>query len=150
MRQAVRSNLSGAIDLIWRECVAFLHTDASHKTQYAPMANLRVFWVEASQPALAQVNHCNRTSSLSGLPGSNVGYDMPVKKENLAISSNVTNALREAKCVRELNFTGPVSRAAERELLANRVIQPRQLKKSKDDVAAVVEYLKQTLGATWS
>eukprot|EP00965_Chrysotila_dentata_P092047 3038946-Pleurochrysis_carterae.AAC.1 len=73
------------------------------------MAILRVFWGEALHPALAQMYHQNRTISLSGLPGSNVGYDMPIKKENLAISSNVTNASREniAKYVRELNFTGP-------------------------------------------
>eukprot|EP00965_Chrysotila_dentata_P130548 4316258-Pleurochrysis_carterae.AAC.1 len=66
-------------------------------------------------PALAQVYHRNRTLSLIGMPGSNVGYDMPIEKENLMISMNVTNASRESisKYVRDLNFTGPVSRAAE-------------------------------------
>eukprot|EP00965_Chrysotila_dentata_P138299 4574360-Pleurochrysis_carterae.AAC.1 len=29
-------------------------------------------------------------------------------------------------------------------------MQPRQMKKIKDDAAALVEHLKQTLGATWS
>eukprot|EP00965_Chrysotila_dentata_P162048 5351349-Pleurochrysis_carterae.AAC.1 len=38
MRQSVRSNQSDAIDLIWRECIPFLHTATLHKTQYAPMA----------------------------------------------------------------------------------------------------------------
>eukprot|EP00965_Chrysotila_dentata_P086206 2843662-Pleurochrysis_carterae.AAC.1 len=57
MRQAVRSNQSEAIDLIWRECVPFMHTDNAHKTQYAPMAILRVFWGKATHPALAQVDH---------------------------------------------------------------------------------------------
>eukprot|EP00965_Chrysotila_dentata_P038067 1265376-Pleurochrysis_carterae.AAC.5 len=152
MRQSIRSNQSEAIDLIWRNRVAFLHIDASHTTQYAPMAILTFFWGEALHPALAQVYHRNRTISLSGLPGSNVGYDMPVEKENSAISSDVTNVSREsiAKYVREFNFTGPVSRATEREPLANRVMQPRQMKKIKDNVAALVEHLKQTLGATWS
>eukprot|EP00965_Chrysotila_dentata_P135720 4487160-Pleurochrysis_carterae.AAC.1 len=41
MRQSVRSNQSEATDLIWREAVAFLHTEGAHKTQYAPMAILR-------------------------------------------------------------------------------------------------------------
>eukprot|EP00965_Chrysotila_dentata_P138300 4574360-Pleurochrysis_carterae.AAC.2 len=96
MRKSVRSKQSEAIDLFWRECVAFLHIDASNKTQYAPMAILRVFWGQALQPAVAQVYHRNRTISLSGLPGSNVGYDMPIEKENLAISNNITNASRES------------------------------------------------------
>lgn len=152
MRQSVRSNQSEAIDLIWRECVSFLHTDGAHKTQYAPMAILRVFWGQAMHPALASVYHRNRTLSLTGLPGSNVGYDMPIEKENLAISLNVTNASRESisRYVRELNFTAPVSRAAERELRVNVSMKPRQMKKIKDDVDAVVEYLKKTLGACWS
>lgn len=152
MRQSVRSNRSEAIDLVWRESVAFLHTDAAHKTQYAPMAILRVFWGEALHPALAHVYHRNRTISLLGLPGSNVGYDMPIEKENLAISMNVSNASREsiARYVRELNFTGPVSRAAERVLQARVAVKPREMKKIQQDVDAVVEHLKVTLGAKWS
>eukprot|EP00965_Chrysotila_dentata_P158395 5231702-Pleurochrysis_carterae.AAC.1 len=60
------------------------------------MAILRVFWGQAMHPALAQVCHRNRTISLLGLPGSNFGYDMPIEKENLAISTGVTNASRES------------------------------------------------------
>eukprot|EP00965_Chrysotila_dentata_P067404 2230617-Pleurochrysis_carterae.AAC.1 len=60
------------------------------------MAILRVFWGEALHPALARVYHRSRTLSFLGLPGSNVGYDMPIEKENLAISTNVTNASRES------------------------------------------------------
>ena len=37
MRQSVRGNRSKAIDLIWRECIAFMHGDVGHKTQYAPI-----------------------------------------------------------------------------------------------------------------
>lgn len=48
MRQAVRSNCSHTIDLIWRECVS----------QYAPMAILRIFWSEAQHPALARQHAC--------------------------------------------------------------------------------------------
>eukprot|EP00965_Chrysotila_dentata_P137457 4546800-Pleurochrysis_carterae.AAC.1 len=77
---------------------------------------------------------------------------MPIEKENLAIFMNVTNASPEsiAKYVRELNFTGPVSRAAERELRANVAMQSKQQEKITDDVDAVVEYLRQKLGASWS
>eukprot|EP00965_Chrysotila_dentata_P260273 6213844-Pleurochrysis_carterae.AAC.9 len=116
------------------------------------MAILRVFLGEALHPALGHVYHRNRTISLVGMPGSKVAYDMPIEKENLTISTNVTNASREsnAKYVRELNFKGPVSRAAERAPLANRSMQPKERKKIDDDVDAVVAFLKQKLGATWS
>eukprot|EP00965_Chrysotila_dentata_P046256 1537547-Pleurochrysis_carterae.AAC.1 len=60
------------------------------------MTILRVFGGEALHPALSQVYHRNRTISLSGLPGLNVGYGMPIERENSAVSSNVTNASRES------------------------------------------------------
>eukprot|EP00965_Chrysotila_dentata_P133804 4425322-Pleurochrysis_carterae.AAC.1 len=77
---------------------------------------------------------------------------MPIEKENLAISSNVTNASRESisKDVKELNFTGPVNRAAGRHLQNNVTVKARYMKKIVDDVDAVVEYLKRKLGATWN
>eukprot|EP00965_Chrysotila_dentata_P073680 2434036-Pleurochrysis_carterae.AAC.3 len=40
MRQAVRSNQSEGTDLIWRECVPFMHIENAYKTQYASMALL--------------------------------------------------------------------------------------------------------------
>eukprot|EP00965_Chrysotila_dentata_P176623 5833013-Pleurochrysis_carterae.AAC.1 len=60
------------------------------------MAILRVFWAKALHPALAQVYHRNRTISRLGLQGSIVGYDLPIEKENLAISTNIANASRES------------------------------------------------------
>eukprot|EP00965_Chrysotila_dentata_P088578 2925167-Pleurochrysis_carterae.AAC.1 len=45
------------------------------------MAILRVFWGEALHPASSQVYHRNRTISLLGLPGLNVGHDMPIEKK---------------------------------------------------------------------
>eukprot|EP00965_Chrysotila_dentata_P161154 5321300-Pleurochrysis_carterae.AAC.4 len=89
---------------------------------------------------------------LVSLPGSNAGYDMPIEKENFAISTNVTNSSREsiARYVCELNFTCTVSRAAECELQANRSMQPGERKKINDDVNAVVAFVKQNLRAAWS
>ena len=89
MRQAVRCNDSAGIDLIWRECVAFMHSVSSNKTQYAAMAIMRIFWSEAMTPTLARIYHQHRTISLLGLPGSNVGWDMPIEKENLMLRNVV-------------------------------------------------------------
>ena len=66
-----------------------MHTDEAHKTQYAPMAIMRTFWAEALSPQLAAIYHLHRTISWLGLPGSNVGGDMPIEKENLACSGLV-------------------------------------------------------------
>eukprot|EP00965_Chrysotila_dentata_P172500 5692261-Pleurochrysis_carterae.AAC.1 len=79
------------------------------------MAILRKFWAEALHPTIAHMYHRNRTLSLTGQKGSNVGWDMPIEKKNLAIATNVTYASRESlsKYVKELNFTGPVNKAAE-------------------------------------
>mmetsp|Transcript_23882 Transcript_23882/g.77118 ORF Transcript_23882/g.77118 Transcript_23882/m.77118 type:complete len:447 (+) Transcript_23882:755-2095(+) len=152
MRQAVRSNNSHAIDYIWRECVSFLHTSEANKTQYAPMAILRIFWSEALHPALASIYHANRTISLVGLPGSNVGWDMPIEKENLMISCNVTRPTFEriSHYVRQLNFLGPVSRSFEKVLLANQRRSPAKMKKIEADVQAIVDHLKLKVGATWA
>ena len=151
MRQSVRSNDSATIDLIWREAVSFMHTDESHKTQYAPMAIMRIFWSEALSPELAAVYHRHRTISLIGLPGCNVGWDMPIEKENLACRSLVRPTRdRISKFVRELNFLGPVSRGVERHWKEHRSSKVNKMKKIEADVAAVVKHLKATLGATWA
>ena len=132
--------------------MAFMHTEEAHKTQYAVMAIMRVFWSYALCSALAALYHANRTLSLSGLPGSNVGWDMPIEKENLAISNNVTrpNFDRIDKYIRELNFLGPVSRNMAKVLAKNRIIQPHKMKKIDSDVQLVKDYLIETLGGTWA
>ena len=151
LRQAVRGNESNQIDLIWREAVSFMHTEESHKTQYAPMAILRVFWAYALNPKLFHVYQRMRTLSLLGLPGSNVGWDMPIEKENLAISTHVTRPSFEAieKYVSELNFTAPVARGYEKAMLSNRVRKVAAMVKIQADVQAVKDHLIKTLGSTW-
>ena len=151
MRQCVRGNRSADIDLIWRECVAFMHTDLSHKTQYAPMAICRIFWAEAMNPWLARIYHQHRTISLLGLPGSNVGYDMPIEKENLALRSVVRPSKeRYNKFAEELNFLGPVARAQERLMMALRKVSPREMKSIQTDVQLVVDHLVDMLGGSWA
>ena len=152
LRQAVRANDSATIDMVWRDCVAFMHSDEAHKTQYAPMAILRIFWSQALNPNLAQIYHRNRTISLLGLEGSNVGWDMPIEKENLSISQHVErpNQDRIDHYVGQLNFCGPVSRGLEKVLLANRQRNPKKMKKIRDDVDAIKNHLIQELGSTWA
>ena len=151
LRQSVRSNNSARIDLIWREAVSFMHIDESHKTQYAPMAIMRIFWSEALSPVLSTIYHRHRTISLLGIPGSNVGWDMPIEKENLACEGLIRpSEERLKKFIEELNFLGPVSRGLERLMKGRRKQTVHRMKKIDRDVQAVVEHLKATLGATWA
>ena len=149
-RQSVRGNNSEQLDMLWRECVSFMHTQESNKTPYAPMAILRVFWSNALHPFLAQIYHRHRTVSLSGLPGSNVGWDMPIEKENLMISKNLWHPSYDRICtyVDQLNFLGPVQRAMSTILRPERA-SPGKMKKIKNDVRALVDHLKAKLGSTW-
>ena len=175
MRQAVRGNDSDAIDLvherglgapalnlhltpcpcdacqIWRECVSFMHSNTAHKTNYASMALLRIFWVEALNPHLAAIYKKNRTISLCGLPGSNGGWDLPIEHENLMISNNVHRMSFDAidAYVRQLNFLGPVNRGLLKAFIAARQRRPHQRAKIATDVQLVVDFLVDRLGSTW-
>ena len=103
-------------------------------------------------PSLAAIYHNNRTISLTGLWGSNVGWDMPIEKENLCISDDVHVATPDSieKYVHQLNFCGPVSRGVQRVLLANRTRKPHAMKKIDNDVKAVVQHLSSLLGSTFA
>jgi hypothetical protein len=151
-RQAVRSNDSATIDLVWRECISFMHTSESNKTQYAPMAVLRVFWSEALSPPLASIYHKNRTLSMLGLPGSNAGWDMWQEKGNLSIAMNVVRPSQEriAKYMYELNFTGAVSKNLTKELMGQRKVAAAKMVKISNDVQLVVDFLCDKLGSSWA
>ena len=98
-------------------------------------------------PCLANIYHPHRTLSLLGLPGSNVGWDMPIETENLMLNSVARKARNDTtKYVDELNFLGPVSRGQERLLMANRKRSPDQMKSIKADVQLVAEHIVATLG----
>lgn len=150
LRQSVRSNDSEQIDMIWRECVPFLHTKLAHKVHYAHMAVMRIYWAEAMNPTLARVYHQHRSISLLGLKGSNCGWDMPIEKLNLMLR-NVQRPSKERyeKYVEELNFLGPVARGQERLLRENQNVKPGEMKSIQVDVQLVVDFLVEKLGGTW-
>ena len=150
-RQSIRSNDSETIDLTWRECISFMHTSESNKTQYAPMAIMRVYWSQALAPPLAAVYHKNRTLSMLGLDGSNIGWDMWMEKGNYAISTNVVRPSPDhiASFMHELNFTGHCSRALEKQMLHQRKRSPAKRVKVDKDVQSLVDHLIEKLGGSW-
>ena len=68
----------------------FAHTSTANKTQYVPMAIMRVFWGCCLVPELRALYHEVRTAP-SKNRGANVGWDMLVEWLNAAIKSHVTS-----------------------------------------------------------
>ena len=94
--QSVRGNESRNIDLLWRELFSYAHTDTAHKTQYVPMAIMRVFWGMALVSELDELYHNIRTVPTGGgVPGTNVGWDMAIEWLNWAIKQHVLYNITE-------------------------------------------------------
>ena len=88
-QQSVRCNDSHMLDLLWREFYGFARNARANKTQYCPMAILRVYWGMALVDPLHDLYHAIRTVPSGTLPGTNVGWDMPVERLNAAIRRHV-------------------------------------------------------------
>ena len=93
--QSVRANDSHKLDLLWREFFASAHSGTANKTQYVPMAIMRVFWGRALIPELAQIYHAIRTIPSGAHNGSGVGWDWAVEMLNAAIKSHVQQRVSE-------------------------------------------------------
>ena len=87
--QSVRANQSQQLDLLWREFFASAHSSTANKTQYVPMAIMRVFWGMALTPELAALYHKIRTIPSGDGLGSGVGWDMAIEMLNAAIKAHV-------------------------------------------------------------
>ena len=86
-KQGVRANRSHHLDLLWREFFTTGYTSTAHKTQYIPMAIMRVFWADALVPPLAKLYH-----NLRAVPMSDsvyVGWDTPIEWLNFGITDGV-------------------------------------------------------------
>eukprot|EP00966_Prymnesium_polylepis_P150396 3473822-Prymnesium_polylepis.1 len=69
------------------------------------------------------------------------------------ISNNVTRASFDAirKCIRRLNFLGPVNRAIEKLLTSSPAVRFARTKRNKlIPMSRVVNHLVNTLGGTWA
>ena len=77
------------LDVLWREFIHLGRTDTAHKTQYDPLAVMRIFWAEALHPDIAHLYHLIRTLPMSSRPGRNVGHDMPCEWLHKALTNGV-------------------------------------------------------------
>ena len=150
MRNAVRTNSSATLDLVWRENLATARTSLANKTNYAPMSIVRVYWGWALVEPLQTVYHNLRTLRQVF---THVGWDWPIENLNLMIrlgvTSNITRALVE-KFIRRLNFTSVVNRGLDATFRANRTEDHATAKNIDTDVARIKDYLRAHIGSTFA
>ena len=87
--QSVRSSDSAMLDLLWREFYGLAHNARANKTQYCPMAILRVYLGMCLVEPLNALYHRMRTIPSGSHPGTNTGWDMPFEALNGAIRAHV-------------------------------------------------------------
>lgn len=154
--QSVRGNESAKLDLLWREFFPSAHSGTANKTQYVPMAIMRVFWGMALTPELDALYHKIRTIPSSEHYGSGVGWDMAIEVLNAAIKAHVNHFVSEAQitsflaswalleCVqkrmRELMYARTGTRAPH---------APHSVD-ATPDVDKLVAELKRVVGSTWA
>ena len=153
--QSVRANESKTLDILWREFFPSAHSGTANKTQYVPMAIMRVFWGQAMTANLDALYHKLRTIPLSDRYGSGVGWDMAIEMLNAAIKAHVNHFVSEVQvrnfvanwalleCVQEHMRTlthggSAASRAHSHQIDAG------------PDVAKLVAKFKAVIGTTWA
>ena len=94
-QQAVRGNDSHKLDLLWREFYGLGHNDVANKTQYCPMAIMRVYWGQCLVQPLHDLYHAIRTIPSGFMPGTCVGWDMPIERLNGAIRRHVKTGITQ-------------------------------------------------------
>lgn len=150
-KQAVRANRSHHLDLLWREFFATGYTSTANKTQYVPMAIMRVFWAQALVPKLAHLYHNLRAIPMSARVF--VGWDTPIEWLNGAISDGIRQLVSEARIedfvfkysLVQHNYTMLLDGAA---MKTNRRHHAK-MRAMDGNVAAMKAWLMKHVGADW-
>ena len=153
--QSVRGNDSKKLDLLWREFFPSAHSGTANKTQYVPMAIMRVFWGRAMTADLDALYHKLRTIPLSDRYGSGVGWDMAIEMLNAAIKAHVSHFVSEVQiarfvanwalleCVQEHMRTLAYGPGTTMHNLSHQI-------DAGPDVKKLVDKFKKVIGITWA
>ena len=152
--QCVRGNESRKLDVLWREFFAYAHTDTAHKTQYVPMAILRVFWGTCLAPELDELYHKIRTAPTDAKhPGSNVGWDMLIEWLNHAIKKHVTAHITREQIeqfIRNWPFMESVRAGIRDVIYALRTDRDYRWRDADADVNTLKKFFRDKIGADWN
>ena len=152
-KEFVRSNNSAGLDLLWREYLALAKTATAHKTNYAPMAVLRVFWGQALVRPLNDLYHRVRTIPMGDAPGTNVGWDMPCENLHRAITASVRVLVSEARISRfidEWPFLERVANGLRQLMYRLRNRREPRMKEMDTDVQKLKSLFRAKVGRDWA
>ena len=151
-KQSVRAGRSQNIDLLWAEFFALGHTSTANKTQYVPMAIMRVWWSEALNPRIAALYHSIRCIPMTMHQGSMVGWDFPCEHLNGSLTNAVHHATEDAleRHLRTYSFTHHSYQQLRYRFLGHRADHESFMKDMDADVQIIVEWLLDCVGRTWS
>ena len=141
------------LDLLWREFVGLGRTAVAHKTQYAPMAVMRVFWGQAMVQPLNDLYHSIRTLPMGKVPGTATGWDMPCEDLNRSITLGVPSLVSEERIsnfIEEYPFTSTVANGLRQLMYEHRADRERKLKDMDADVQRLKELFRRRIGTTWA
>ena len=149
-KQGVRANRSHHLDLLWREFFSTGYTGTAHKTQYIPMAIMRIFWADALVPPIAELYH-----NIRAIPMSEhvyVGWDTPMEWLNGAITDGVRSLVSQERIqefVKKYSFMQANYKAL---LDAMNVVRPASAKMRDMDsnVDTMKGWLVEKIGADWA
>ena len=153
--QGVRGNMSEHLDLLWREFFASAHSGTANKTQYVPMAIMRVFWGLALTPELADLYRKIRTIPSGDSPGSHVGWDMAVEMLNAAIKAHVLHQVSHVQITRFLANWALLESVQDRlrdYIYGGRagIVRSSHAADATEDVNKLVDKFKKLIGTTWA
>ena len=151
LKQGVRRNDSRHLDLLWREFLRVGMTGTANKTNYVPMAIMRVFWAEALTPEIAAVYHAMRAIPMSKRVY--VGWDTPIEWLNGAITDGVRTLVSEQKIenfVANYSFLNTNYAALLDEMHVTRGQGDSHMRDMDGNVAAMKHWLCTNIGTTWA
>ena len=152
--QSVRGNASHTLDLLWREFFASAHSGTAHKTQYVPMAIMRVFWGMALVPELSDLYHKIRTIPSGTHDGSGVGWDMAIEMLNAAIKAHVCHRISDVQIqhfIQSWALLESVQRRMRDYIYPGRTANAHghHSVNATPDVDRLVERFKEVIGKNW-
>ena len=150
-KRSVRSNDGARLDQLWCEFFSLGHTSTANKTQYVPMAIMRVWWSMALNPRVAALYQSIRCIPMSSEEGAMVGWDFPIEDLNCecTVRAPCASESRIEHVISTYSITSHSYRQLRDSFLGGRARQTHHMRAMDADVRILVEWLLESVGRTW-
>ena len=155
-QQSVRSNDSDTLDILWREFYGLSHNARANKTNYCPLAIMRIYWSMCLVDPLQRLMARMRCLPTGDHPGTCTGWDCPIEVLNGSIRAHVTSHISMVVVtayVLAFSFLQHVSSSLCLALCTGMYRAWRSEPSPRDteaDVAVLVAWLERVVGPDWA